>query len=131
MTAAAAKPVALVTGGRRGIGLGIASALARAGFDLAITDLGEPPAARAAVKQLQALGAAALYVRSDLAALDARAAYGLANRDGAQLGGVQLGKAALEAANGGANGADDHGISIRHDVSSSLSVRGGALTGAL
>ncbi len=70
MTAAAAKPVALVTGGRRGIGLGIASALARAGFDLAITDLGEPPAARAAVEQLQALGAAALYVRSDLAALD-------------------------------------------------------------
>jgi predicted Rossmann-fold nucleotide-binding protein len=35
------RPVAIVTGGRRGIGLGIAKALAKDGLDIAITGIGD------------------------------------------------------------------------------------------
>lgn len=62
-----AKPVAVVTGGRRGIGLGIARALAAAGFDLALTDIVGPPAGDSPIAELGRLGADPLYVTADLA----------------------------------------------------------------
>ena len=54
------KPVALVTGARRGIGLGIAKALASKGFDLAITDIVDDAASQSAIKALKKLGAKAV-----------------------------------------------------------------------
>lgn len=62
------KPLALITGGQQGIGLGIAQALAAQGFRLAIASL--PPEAEAA-EALQALGPDARYYQHDLADLAA------------------------------------------------------------
>jgi NAD(P)-dependent dehydrogenase (short-subunit alcohol dehydrogenase family) len=59
--------VALVTGGARGIGLGIARALAREGFDLAVCGRREESQAAGALEELRALGAAVFYVAADLA----------------------------------------------------------------
>jgi NAD(P)-dependent dehydrogenase (short-subunit alcohol dehydrogenase family) len=61
-------PLALVTGGQQGIGLGIAEALAAHGFRLAIAAL--PPEAEAAAA-MQTLGPDARYYRHDLADLNA------------------------------------------------------------
>ncbi|QND54078.1 3-ketoacyl-ACP reductase [Phyllobacterium sp. 628] len=63
------KPVAVITGARRGIGLGIAKALAAKGFDLGITDLVRDEAAETAIAALEALGAKVLFVEADLADL--------------------------------------------------------------
>lgn len=65
------RPVALVTGARRGIGLGVAKALASKGFDLAITDIAVDNASESAVETLQNLGAKVLFVQSDIADLSA------------------------------------------------------------
>jgi 3-oxoacyl-[acyl-carrier protein] reductase len=64
------RPVAIITGGRRGIGLGIAKALAADGFDIALTGLGEASEGDQALVELKALGTKAIYVQSDLARLE-------------------------------------------------------------
>jgi 3-oxoacyl-[acyl-carrier protein] reductase len=60
------KSVALVTGGARGIGLGIAQALARENFDLAICGVRDEAAVESSLAGLRTLGAETLYVRADV-----------------------------------------------------------------
>src|SRR5213078_2307402 len=71
--------VALVTGGTRGIGLGIARALAEDGWNLAIGGTRPDADVSAVVGELRALGAAVQYLRGDLARSDARARFGAVN----------------------------------------------------
>jgi NAD(P)-dependent dehydrogenase (short-subunit alcohol dehydrogenase family) len=63
-------PVALITGGQQGIGLGIARTLAAAGWDLVLA-AEQPPGAEAVRAALAELGPKARYVRHDLADLAA------------------------------------------------------------
>jgi NAD(P)-dependent dehydrogenase (short-subunit alcohol dehydrogenase family) len=71
MTSPDQAPVAIVTGGRRGIGLASATALARDGFDVMLVDLLRDEAADAALAGLRALGRRAEFVAADIADLDA------------------------------------------------------------
>lgn len=68
------KPIALITGGSRGIGYGIAEHLARAGFDLAINGMRAETAVTEALDGLRSFGAAVLYCPGDVASGEARAA---------------------------------------------------------
>jgi NAD(P)-dependent dehydrogenase (short-subunit alcohol dehydrogenase family) len=74
-------PLALITGGQQGIGLGIAQALVRQGFRLAIAAL--PPEAEAA-EPLNSLGPDARYYQHDLA--DTKAIPALLDRIEARQG---------------------------------------------
>jgi 3-oxoacyl-[acyl-carrier protein] reductase len=65
-----AKRVALVTGGSRGIGLGIARALAEKGFDLAINGRRSEVDVADAIAALEGLGAKVLYCQADVGQLD-------------------------------------------------------------
>ncbi|HNX34798.1 MAG TPA: 3-ketoacyl-ACP reductase [Kiritimatiellia bacterium] len=58
--------VALVTGGARGIGLGVAGALAREGFALAVCGTRPSAAAEPALAALRTAGAEAFYFRADV-----------------------------------------------------------------
>jgi len=71
---AATKRVAVVTGGTRGIGLGVALALAKDGFNLCVCGLRAPEAAEDSLAKLRAAGAEVLYVRADIGSKPDRAA---------------------------------------------------------
>lgn len=60
------RPVALVTGGTRGIGYGCAEALAREGFDLALCGLREEGQVSATLDDLRNLGADVRYYAADV-----------------------------------------------------------------
>lgn len=61
------KRVALITGGTRGLGLGIAERLADDGFALAINGRREPQDVAAVVERLQGLGTEVIYCQADVA----------------------------------------------------------------
>lgn len=67
------KKVALITGGSRGIGLGIAQHLASKGFDLAINGMREASAVKETLDSLRQLGAETLYCRGDISSSHDRA----------------------------------------------------------
>ncbi len=66
------KKTALITGGSRGIGLGIARALAREGFDLAINGIRPEGDVSAVLEELRGSGAAVIYCRGDISSGSAR-----------------------------------------------------------
>lgn len=68
------RPSALVTGGTRGIGLGIARALAADGCDLALCGVRPASEVRDTIASLEALGGRVEYVVADVASASARAA---------------------------------------------------------
>ncbi len=64
--------VALVTGGGRGIGLGIARCLAAEGFDLALGGIRAQDQVQDVLQELRALGVDVLYCRADVSDREAR-----------------------------------------------------------
>lgn len=76
-------PLALVTGGQQGIGLGIARALSDAGFRIAIASLPAPDSPQV-LAALEMLGPSARYFHHDLAEVEA--APGLIDRIEAAMG---------------------------------------------
>jgi 3-oxoacyl-[acyl-carrier protein] reductase len=66
-----ANKIALVTGGGRGIGRGIALELAREGADLAVNYRRDAEAAAATVAEIRALGREAMTVQADVSDVDA------------------------------------------------------------
>lgn len=66
------KKVALITGGSRGIGLGIAIELAKNGFDLAINGVRDESAVANTLQDLRSLGADVIYCQGNLASAEDR-----------------------------------------------------------
>ncbi len=68
------KPVALVTGGSRGIGFGCAKQLAELGFDIAINGMRDASQIAEPIDDLKSLGADVCYCQGDIGSTEARAA---------------------------------------------------------
>lgn len=66
------KRVAFITGGSRGIGLGIATQLAEAGFDIAINGVRLPESVTEVVDKLKSYGGRVIYCQGDVASATAR-----------------------------------------------------------
>jgi NAD(P)-dependent dehydrogenase (short-subunit alcohol dehydrogenase family) len=66
------KKVALITGGSRGIGYGIALQLAQAGYDVAINGVREAEAVTGQVQALEKAGARVLYSRANISSREDR-----------------------------------------------------------
>ena len=66
------KRVALITGGTRGIGFGIACEMAKSGFNLAVNGVKAKTEVKEALKKLKELGAEAIYCRGDVADAESR-----------------------------------------------------------
>lgn len=64
--------VALVTGGSRGIGLGVAVALAENGFDLAINGVRDEAEVASSMAMIRESGAQAIYLQGNVATPDGR-----------------------------------------------------------
>ncbi len=64
--------IAFVTGGTRGIGLGIAIELAKSGFDLAVNGVREAAAVKPVLEDLKKLGVQVIYVQGDVSNKDDR-----------------------------------------------------------
>ncbi|MCC6445349.1 MAG: 3-ketoacyl-ACP reductase [Armatimonadetes bacterium] len=64
--------IALVTGGTRGIGLGIARALAKEGCRLALCGVRAESEVAGALREIEGLGAEALYCRADISRTEDR-----------------------------------------------------------
>ncbi|MET7751861.1 SDR family oxidoreductase [Micromonospora sp. NPDC005367] len=88
MTTTLEGKVALVTGGARGIGAGIALRLAQDGADVALTYRRNADQAAAVVKEIQALGRRALAVQADSA--DPAAVRGAVDRTAIVLGRLDI-----------------------------------------
>lgn len=66
------KKVALITGGTRGIGLGIARALAADGFNLAVNGVRDEEAVVDVIRDLESNGVEVLYVQGDIGVAESR-----------------------------------------------------------
>jgi NAD(P)-dependent dehydrogenase (short-subunit alcohol dehydrogenase family) len=84
----ARRPVALVTGGSRGVGAATARQLAEAGYDVAITYRNKAARAEEVVSQVEAAGGRGLAVGGDMTVSDDRSALVKAVNDWA--GGLDL-----------------------------------------
>lgn len=83
----AARPLALVTGGARGLGRHLCLRLAEHGFDVVVNYLSSGAAARELVAELEARGAAAWAVKADVAeAAEVAALFRAADATGRRLG---------------------------------------------
>src|SRR5688572_23756381 len=68
------KRVAFITGGSRGIGLGIAHQLAEAAFDIAINGVRDAAEVAATIEKLKSFGTRVIYCQGNVASAPARAA---------------------------------------------------------
>ena len=68
-----AEPIAIVTGGRRGIGRAIVEELARGGFHIAIVDLTRDEGAEAVKAAVEAAGRKCVFIAADVADIAAHA----------------------------------------------------------